>query len=239
MNVTESNTVTETFNPFLNTGQYLFMQETNKIFADNLKRLRGSRKQKEFSEFLGLNQPTYSRYERGKIPRMPDLTKIAHKFGLTPEKLLAPMTPEPPNARFEKASERPKTRLIPVVSFAAAGHARNYEDLANQLDEMVETDTRDENAFAIILEGNSMVPEFKPGDRVVFAPGLMPRNGDAAVVKLKDSEEILFKWFYETGRNGELIKLVSENKDYEDVIIPREKVQFVYPAWETKRRNRR
>lgn len=240
MNETIPYTVAETNTPFLHTSQYLFMQETNKIFSDNLKLLRGSRKQKDFASELGLNQPTYSRYERGKVPRMPDLIKLASKLSLTPDKLLTPLsTAQQSNARFEKPEERPRTRLVPVVSFAAAGLARSYEDLCNQLEELVETDSKDENAFSIIIEGNSMVPEFKPGDRVVFNPNLVPRNGDAVVVKLRDTEQIMFKWFYETGKNGELVRLVSENKDYEDKIFPRSEFQFIYPAWETKRRNRR
>jgi SOS-response transcriptional repressor LexA len=129
-------------------------------------------------------------------------------------------------------------RRAPVVSWAAAGNARAYEDLANQLEEMVETDCRDQNAFAIILEGDSMEPKFLAGDRVVFAPNSEPRNADAVVAKLQDGR-VLFKYFYRTGPEGARIKLVSENSNYGPLEFDRSEFLFIYPAWEVKRRLRR
>ena len=45
---------------------------------------------------------------------------------------------------------------------------RAYEDLANQIEEAVESDCKDANAFAIIIEGDSMETKFYAGDRVVY-----------------------------------------------------------------------
>jgi SOS-response transcriptional repressor LexA len=129
-------------------------------------------------------------------------------------------------------------RRAPVVSWAAAGQARAYEDLANQLEEWVETDCKDPNAFSIIIEGDSMEHKFLAGDRVVFAPNSEPRNGDAVVAKLQDGR-VMFKYFYRTGPEGGRVKLVSENSNYGPLEFERSDFAFVYPAWEVKRRLRR
>ncbi len=127
---------------------------------------------------------------------------------------------------------------VPVVSWAAAGSAKDYEDLCHHLDEVIGTDCRDPNSFAIILEGDSMEDKFYAGDRVVFAPNLEPRNSDAVVAKLRDGR-VLFKWFSRTGPEGNRIRLSSENPNYEPIEIEAEEFQFIYPAWEVRRRLRK
>lgn len=129
-------------------------------------------------------------------------------------------------------------RRAPVVSWAAAGQARAYEDLANQMEETVETDCKDPNAFTIILEGDSMEPKFYAGDRVVFAPNSEPRNGDAVVAKLSDGR-VLFKYYSRTGPEGSRIRLSSENPNYGPLEFESNDFAFIYPAWEIKRRLRR
>src|ERR1051326_2019610 len=49
---------------------------------------------------------------------------------------------------------RSRSRDIPVVSWAAAGAATDYQDLATQIDETVGSHVTDPNAFAVILEGD-------------------------------------------------------------------------------------
>ena len=133
---------------------------------------------------------------------------------------------------------RLRSRDVPVVSWAAAGRARDYQDLATQIDETVGSHVTDPNAFAVILEGDSMEPEFKAGDRVVVAPNLQARNGDVVLVKLTDGE-VMFKKFYRTGPEGKTIVLKSENTFYGPLELSAEQVQFVYPAMEFKRLMRR
>ena len=79
-----------------------------------------------------------------------------------------------------RAAPRQEQPLIavPVVSWASAGKAADYPDLCNQIEELVETDCKDPNSFALILEGDSMEPTFLAGDIVIFAPNSEARNGD-------------------------------------------------------------
>lgn len=76
---------------------------------------------------------------------------------------------------FDRDEVRPAGKIImrpvPVVSWARAGAAEfNYHDLAEFIDETVQTTCKDPNAFALIVEGDSMEPKFSPGDRLIISP---------------------------------------------------------------------
>jgi len=212
----------------------------------DLQKLRRLRKglrltQAELAALLGIHRTYLVLIEKGKkipSPRLErsilDFMDKAERQTLSPQSLWNQITQ--PNAS-PLVSESP-ARRAPVVSWAAAGQARAYEDLANQIEETVETECRDSNTFAIIIEGDSMEPRFFAGDRVVFAPNSEPRNGDAVVAKLQDGR-VFFKNFYRTGPEGTRIRLVSENANYAPVEFDRAEFVFVYPAWEVKRRLRR
>jgi SOS-response transcriptional repressor LexA len=212
----------------------------------DLVKLRKLRKglrltQAELATLLGIHRTYLVLIEKGKkipSPRLErsilDFMEKAEQQSLAPQTLWAPQARPAPS----RLVSEPPARRAPVVSWAAAGAARAYEDLANQLEERVETDCRDPNAFAIIIEGDSMEHRFLAGDRVVFAPNSEPRNGDAVIAKLQDGR-VLFKYFFRTGPEGGRVKLVSENPNYGPLEFERSDFAFVYPAWEVKRRLRR
>jgi SOS-response transcriptional repressor LexA len=127
---------------------------------------------------------------------------------------------------------------VPVISWASAGRGKDFDDLDAQLDEQVSSDCRDTNAFAIILEGDSMEPSFFAGDRVVFMPNSEPRNGDAVLARLNDGG-VLFKRYLCTGPEGTRIRLTSENPNYSPIELKRADFRFIYPAYEVKRLLRR
>jgi len=172
--------------------------------------------QAELASLLGIHRTYLVLIEKGKkipSPRLErailDFMDKAERQSFAPESLWKQVDQNGRSNARALVSEA-RTRRAPVVSWAAAGQARAYEDLANQIEETVETECRDANAFAIIIEGDSMEHKFYAGDRVVFAPNSEPRNGDAVVAKLQDGR-VLFKYFYRTGPEGGRIKLVSEN----------------------------
>ena len=216
---------------------------TSSLDLQKLKKLRKGLRltQAELANLLGIHRTYLVLIEKGKkipSPRLErailDFMEKAEKQQLSPPTLWARSAA--PNA--SPIIAEPPARRVPVVSWAAAGQARAYEDLANQIEEMVETDSRDQNSFAIILEGDSMENKFYAGDRVVFAPNMEPRNGDAVVAKLTDGR-VMFKYFYRTGPEGSRIRLESENQNYGPLEFERNEFSFIYPAWEVKRRLRR
>lgn len=129
-----------------------------------------------------------------------------------------------------------KLRMVPVVSWAAAGVAQDYSDMTEQIDEMIETECRDENAFALIIEGDSMEPRFLAGDIVIFAPGSEARSGNFVAARLREGKGVLFKKFKRTGPEGGLILLESLNPHYKSKEYPTTAFHFIYPAVEMKAR---
>ena len=212
----------------------------------DLQKLRKLRKglrltQAELASLLGIHRTYLVLIEKGKkipSPRLErsilDFMDKAERESLSPQSLWRQVG----NANATPLVSEPPARRAPVVSWAAAGVARAYEDLANQIEETVETDCKDPNTFAIIIEGDSMENKFYAGDRVVFAPNSEPRNGDAVVAKLNDGR-VFFKYFFRTGQEGARVKLVSENSNYGPMEFDRSEFAFVYPAWEIKRKLRR
>jgi SOS-response transcriptional repressor LexA len=71
-------------------------------------------------------------------------------------------------------------------------------------------------AFALEVEGESMMPIFKPGDRLIVDPDLAPQPGDFVIAR-NGSDQATFKKYRPRGidANGEMIfELVPLNDDY-------------------------
>lgn len=197
--------------------------------------------QLELANLLGIHRTYLVLIEKGKKIPSPRLQRFIDEFIYKAEKEAENKNPITLSRTFPALMTTPpqtSARRVPIVSWAAAGAAKDYQDLANQIDELVETNTRDPNAFSVIIEGDSMEHRFYAGDRVVFAPNLEPRNGDAVLAKLTDGR-VLFKWFHRTGPEGQKIRLSSENPNYGPMELSKEDFQFIYPAWEVKRLLRR
>jgi SOS-response transcriptional repressor LexA len=129
-------------------------------------------------------------------------------------------------------------RKIRVVSWTTAGEMASYEDLANQIDELTDSTTRDPNAFAVEVVGDSMEKEVHPGDYVILEPNREASSGEMAYVRLIDEAGGVgtLKWFYRSGPQGRVIKLVAENPDWPTTEHPVETVKFAYPVHNIIRR---
>jgi SOS-response transcriptional repressor LexA len=219
------------------------MRSRGMLDLQKLRRLRKGLRltQAELASILGIHRTYLVLIEKGKkIPSVRLERQILEFMDKAEKENISPAAFWQGAARPNVAQIVPESpaRTVPVVSWATAGLAKAYEDLATHIDELVETDCKDPNAFSIIIEGDSMEDQFYAGDRVVFAPNLEPRNGDAVVAKLTDGR-VFFKKFYRTGAEGARIRLVSVNQNYAPLEFDRSEIQFLYPAWEVKRRLRR
>jgi len=216
-------------------------------FCNNLKslRLRLGLTQEQLALKLGFSTSSIAHWET--IPKLPGpgkLKVIAEKLGCSIPYLIG--EPEMNDlTSTENASFSPMgvpasnataaaciSQLAPVVSWARAGAASDYGDLCNQIDETIPTDCKDPNAFALIIEGDSMEPKFEAGYRVVFSPNSEPRNGDFVVARLKEGHGVLFKRFRRTGIEGQTARLESLNPAYSTLEFPLNAFHFIYPAVE-------
>lgn len=111
------------------------------------------------------------------------------------------------------------SKQIPLLSYVSAGTWRGAVDAfqPNDAHDWLVTDLElSDSAFALEIKGDSMLPEFKPGDRVIIDPGVSPQPGDFVVAKNGD-EEAMFKKYRprQVNERGQVVfELVPLNEDY-------------------------
>lgn len=129
------------------------------------------------------------------------------------------------------AAENPG-RLIPVINKVAAGYPVDFDDLdypAGFADDYVRCpDIDDPHAFAVRVVGDSMEPNFRQDDIVIFSPGAEIRNGDDCFVRFAAPHETTFKRvFFES---DDKIRLQPRNENYSPMIIEGSRLNGVYRA---------
>jgi SOS-response transcriptional repressor LexA len=196
--------------------------------------------QVDLAKLLEIDRTYLARLETGnKIPSVRLQTDIKEMMArYAADRRTEGMLSIKPGFSDHALPARLRSRDIPVVSWAAAGRAADYQDLATQIDETVGSHVTDPNAFAVIIEGDSMEPSFLAGDRVVVAPNLEARNGDVVLARLNKGG-VMLKKFKRTGPSGQTFRLESENPNYPALEFQADEFAFIYPAMEFKRLMRR
>lgn len=130
---------------------------------------------------------------------------------------------------------------VPLINKVAAGYPTEFTDLgypARVADEYVRCpDLADPDAFAARVVGDSMEPDYREGDIVIFSPARDVRNGADCFARLAPDDETTFKRaFFETGPAGEeRIRLQPLNPAYPPRTLPREEVVGLYAAVSVQR----
>lgn len=109
-------------------------------------------------------------------------------------------------------------RKIPLINYVQAGkltEVTNINDI--DADNWILTDLElSRNAFALEIKGDSMLPAFNEGDRIIIDPDISPQPGDFVVAK-NHKEEATFKKYRLKGidSNGNnIFELIPLNEDY-------------------------
>ena len=79
-----------------------------------------------------------------------------------------------------------------------------------------------ERAFALVVEGESMIGEFYPGDIVIVDPEVAPRPGDYVVAKMAAEDAVMFRKYRPRGidKGGKpMVELAPLNEDYPAAVI--------------------
>lgn len=127
------------------------------------------------------------------------------------------------------AEDRPlKGPIIPVIGMAQAGNDGLFDDsgypVGEGWDEVRMPGEVDENVYALQIQGDSMWPVFREGDRVLVAPTQNVRKGDRVVVKTREGEIMAKELVKKTASR---IDLKSLNPDYEDRSFKRKEVEWI------------
>jgi len=135
-------------------------------------------------------------------------------------------------------------RPIPVISSVQAGALRDmetpYPTGAGYAYEYTDQDLSPW-AFALDVEGLSMSPEFKPGDRIIVDPEMSPNPGDFVVAR-NGSEQATFKKYRPRGIDGAgnmVFELVPLNDDYPTLRSDTEHLSIIGVVTEHRKKLRR
>lgn len=137
---------------------------------------------------------------------------------------------------------------VPLINAVQAGQAQEFTDLgypARTSDRHVRVaDIHDADAFACTVVGESMLPEYRAGDVVVFSPGKQVADGSDCFVRLERAAEVAFKrvWFSwgldgpgagqqprVAGTHTHLV-LQALNPSFPTRVVAREEVAGLFPA---------
>ena len=115
---------------------------------------------------------------------------------------------------------QPVQRPVPVVDYFHAGKWDLITD-PRMLDEGIKFITTDLDvgsmAFALIVTGESMLPEFQEGDLIIIDPEVVPKPGDFVIAKLDLQVDGTFMKYRPRGtdKKGQpIIELVPLNEDW-------------------------
>ena len=184
-----------------------------------------------------------SRLERdlqGFSPQL--LSKIADALGVPVAELFSD-NPQP-MAHQNMEIAQPDIHRLPVLSYVQAGVWTEPNEIREYDGNMayITTDLElGERAFAIVIQGKSMEPEFVEGDMVLIDPGEPLHPGDFVVAKNGD-EKATFKKYRPrgVGEDGtDIFELSPLNDDFPTLRSDRQHIQIIGTMVEHRRRRKR
>ena len=122
---------------------------------------------------------------------------------------------------------------VPLVNKVAAGYPSGFTDLdypARVADDYLSSPgLNDADAFAATVIGESMMPDYREGDIVVFSPAAEVSDGCDCFVRLEPDHETTFKRVF-FDNDGALVRLQPLNPKFPPAVYEREQVAGLYRA---------
>ncbi len=214
--------------------------------GDRIRRLRKSLglTQVKLASMLGIKAPSVVQWESDKTNLSGEnLLNAAKLFGVTPDYILYGGEIEQ-SAVPNMEMAQPDIHRIPVISYVQAGVWTAPNEIRECDGNMIYITTDLElgdRAFAIVIRGNSMEPEFTEGDLVLIDPDEPLHPGDFVVAK-NGEEEATFKKYRPRGYSEdgkEIFELAPLNDDYATMRSDRQPIQIIGTMVEHRRRRRR
>ena len=109
------------------------------------------------------------------------------------------------------------TQAIPLIGFAEAGAGGQFDDkgipLGKGWDEFAFPGVTDENAYALEISGDAMLPAYRDGDVIIVSPAAPVRRGDRVVVKTGNGDIMVKELKRQTARQVELKSLNADHPE--------------------------
>jgi repressor LexA len=196
-------------------------------FKDRLSYMmdrRGILNAAELSRMTGLTPVAIRNYMRGiKVPNAQALVKLARALNTTADYLLTgtPLRPD----RIPLLSRIPGGSPVAFTDGEyPAGFGEEYVDRG---------EIADQNAFALVVEGDSMSPRINSGDIVIISPNTPVTSRSIAAVIIGDDDRTLKTvLFMENGK----VLLKPENDSYEPILVDRSALTIIGRVVERRER---
>ena len=143
------------------------------------------------AKLAGLDPTTFNKSKRstdnGKLrwPSTESLSTILGATGASLEDFVALVS-------SGNAAAQTRTRLVPLIGMAQAGNEGYFDDAGfpagSGWEEIAFPELQDDHAYALEIIGDSMLPVYRDGDRIMVSPSGNLRRGDRVVVKTHSGE---------------------------------------------------
>jgi phage repressor protein C with HTH and peptisase S24 domain len=171
----------------------------------------------------GLDPTTFNKSKRITIdgrPRWPSTESVAKSLaatGVSFETFVSLIFDSPGSVRS-----------VPLIGFAQAGTGGFFDDagfpVGKGWDEVAFPGVNDDNAYALEISGDSMLPTYRDGDVIVVSPAAPVRRGDRVVVKTRSGEVMVKELKRQTTKQ---VELKSFNPDHADRTMARDEVAWM------------
>ena len=176
------------------------MNQQMKRLYEAASEARGIRGQSDLARVLNTSPQTINNWETRGISKQ-GLLSIQNVLGISASWVQSGHGQKFVLDKSNVSQAQIGTKQIPLISYVHAGHWAGAVDAfqPNDAHDWLVTDLElSDGAFALEIKGDSMLPEFKPGDRVIIDPQITPQPGDYVVAK-NGEEEATFKKYRPRG----------------------------------------
>ncbi len=179
------------------------------------------------AKIAGLDPTTFNKSKRGtatgklRWPSTESIAKVLAATGASLEDFVALVS--------EGSGRAGRIRMVPLIGMAQAGTDGYFDDAGfpagSGWEDIAFPDIADEHCYALEIIGDSMLPVYRDGDRIVVSPSGSLRRGDRVVVKTHGGE-VMAK---QLGRmTAQRIELRSFNPQFEDRSFALSEIAFVH-----------
>lgn len=150
-----------------------------------------------------------SRYKEQLIRGFPE-SRISHNWLRDEIGLMIP-TAQP----FQFSGRMPPASFVPVVGTAKMGDNGFYEEISaipGAGDGVIETYSKDQDAYALKVRGDSMSPAIRDGWFVIIEPRASPTVGEYVLVKLRNGKRMVKELLYQRADSIAVMSIKGENR---------------------------
>jgi phage repressor protein C with HTH and peptisase S24 domain len=177
------------------------------------------------AKLAGLDPTTFNKSKRGAANgklRWPSTESLAKVLSATGESLDGFVA-------LVGEQGRVRSRMVPLIGMAQAGASGYFDDAGfpagSGWENIAFPEIGDAHCYALEIAGDSMLPVYRDGDRVLVSPSASLRRGDRVVVKTH-AGEVMAK---QLGRmTAQRIELKSFNLDFEDRNFALNEIAFAH-----------